>query len=172
MKKHVKKRFLEKYNGKKYGWYLMARDFVLTLLGVFLVFSLFVGVSQVNGGSMEPTLSNGDAVFFTRLNFSYNRGDVVFARMPSGSNYVKRIVAVAGDVVDLKDGVLYVNGAAEDAAYLQGQTLPQQGIVEYPFTVAPGRYFLVGDNRTVSVDSRSFGSLPESSLKGKLLFVD
>ena len=98
--------------------------------------------------------------------------DVVFAKMPSGSNYVKRIVALPGDVVDLRDGVLYVNGAAEERVHHIGDTLPQDGIVEYPYTVPEDCYFMVGDNREGSIDSRSFGALPTASIKGKLLFVN
>ena len=170
MKKRVRKRFLSKYDGKKYGWFLMARDFVLMLAGVSLLFSLLVGVSRVEGASMEPTLQNGRVVFFTRVNGSYSRGDVVYARMPSGRNYVKRVVALAGDVVELRDGVLYVNGAAEETSGF-GQTLPQTGIVEYPYTVGEDMVFLLGDNREGSVDSRSFGALPEASIRGKIIGI-
>lgn len=172
MKKRSKKRFLAKYDGMKYAWFMMARDFVLMLIGAFLVFSLFVGVSKVNGRSMAPTLVDGDVVFFTRVNFRYEKGDVVFAKMPSGSNYVKRIHAVEGDVVDLRDGVLYVNGEPEPEGTHLGLTMSQKGIVEYPYTVEPGKYFLLGDNRPVSEDSRSFGALPKSSIRGKLLLTD
>lgn len=171
MKNRSKKRWLKKYDGKKLGWLLQARDFVLILAGLFLVFSLFVGVSRVSGHSMDPTLGDGQTVFFTRIHFSYDYDQVVFAKMPSGSNYVKRIVAIPGDVVDLREGVLYVNGQAEARIHHIGETLPQEGIVEYPYTVPEGSYFLVGDNREGSIDSRSFGALPTASIKGRLLFV-
>lgn len=171
MKKRSKKRWLKKYDGKKLGWLLQTRDFVLILAAMFLVFTLLVGVSRVSGHSMEPTLGDGQTVFFTRIHFSYDRDEVVFAKMPSGSNYVKRIVAVPGDVVDLRDGVLYVNGVAEERLHHTGETLPQDGIVEYPYTVPEDCWFLVGDNREGSIDSRSFGALPTSSIKGKLIFV-
>ena len=170
MKKRSKKRWLRKYDGKKYGWFLQARDFALMLIGLFVAFSLFVGVSRVSGQSMEPTLHSGEPVFFTRINFSYQRDEVVFAKMPSGSNYVKRIVAIPGDTVDIRDGVLYVNGAPEQRLHHIGDTLPEEGIVEYPYVVPEGCWFLVGDNREGSIDSRSFGALPTASIKGKLIF--
>lgn len=94
MKKRSKKRLLKKYDGKKLGWLLQAKEFVLILTALFLVFSMLVGVSRVSGHSMDPTLSNGQPVFFLRVHIPYERDDVVFAKMPSGSNYVKRIVAV------------------------------------------------------------------------------
>ena len=147
----------------------MCRDFVLMLAGVSLLFSLLVGVSRVDGTSMAPTLRDGQPVFFTRVNLRYSRGDVVYARMPSGSNYVKRIVALEGDVVDLRDGTLYINGAPEDNPHAHGTTQPQEGIVEYPYTLGEDMVFLVGDNREGSVDSRSFGALPTGSIRGKLI---
>lgn len=171
MKKRSKKRWLRKYDGKKYGWFLTVRDFALTLLAVFLLFSLFVGVSRVNGNSMNPTLENGDVVFFFRVSRDFTRGDVVFARMPSGSNYVKRIVAVEGDVVDVRDGVLYINGEREPAGNYLLPTEADDGIVTYPYLVGPDMYFLVGDNRPGSQDSRHFGALPQSSIRGRLLLV-
>ena len=77
---------------------------------------------------------------------------------------------VPGDVVDLRDGVLYVNDQPEAGTYFQGETRESDGIVQYPYRVEEGKYFLVGDNREVSQDSRAFGALPKSSIKGKLLF--
>ena len=169
MKKRARKRFLSKYDGKKYGWFLMCRDFLLMLAGVALLFSLLVGVSRVDGISMAPTLRDGQPVFFTRVNLGYRLGDVVYARMPSGSNYVKRVVALEGDVVELRDGTLYVNGVPEDNPHAHGLTKPQDGIVVYPYTVGEDMVFLLGDNREGSVDSRSFGALPLSSIRGKLI---
>ena len=169
MKRRARKRFLSKYDGKKYGWFLMCRDFVLMLAGVSLLFSLLVGVSRVDGTSMAPTLRDGQPVFFTRVNLRYSRGDVVYARMPSGENYVKRIVALEGDVVELRDGTLYINGVPVDNPHAHGTTQPQEGIVEYACTVGEDMAFLVGDNREGSVDSRTFGALPFSSIRGKLI---
>ena len=144
MKKRSKKRWLRKYDGKKYGWFLQARDLAIALIAMFLLFNVFVGVSKVSGNSMHPTLRNGQDVFFTRINFSYDRDQVVFARMPAGTNYVKRIVAIPGDVVDIRDGILYVNGEPEQTTKAVGTTLPEEGIVEYPYTVPEDCWFLVG----------------------------
>lgn len=161
---------MHKYDGLKYGWFLLAKEFLLALLALFILFNILIGVSKVTGQSMEPTLHEGEVVFFTRFNFSYERGDVVMARMPSGEFYVKRIIAVEGDILELRDGQLYVNGEPEATEEAVGLTQEEEGIVTYPYTVEAGKYFLVGDNREHSTDSRSFGALPESSIRGKLLF--
>lgn len=171
MRKQAGRRFLGRFDGKKYGWLLLARDFALMLAGVALFFTLLLGVSRVDGSSMEPTLRDGQPVLYSRVCFRFNRGDVVCVRMPSGENYVKRIAALEGDVVDLRDGVLYINGAAEDNPNAQGANRPQAGIVSYPYTVGEDMVFLLGDNRESSQDSRAFGAMPLSSIRGKILIL-
>lgn len=168
--KKPRERLLKKYDGKKYGWFLLAKEFVIALVLLAVVFNLLIGVSRVTGQSMEPTLRQGQVVLFTRFPLSLQRGDVVMARMPSGEFYVKRILALPGDVVELKAGTLYVNGQPSQIG--RGQTWEEEGIVTYPYTVEAEKYFLVGDNREHSTDSRGFGALPRGSIRGKLLFVE
>ena len=166
--KKPRKRFLKKYDGKKYGWFLLAKEFVIALLVLTVVFNVLVGVSRVTGQSMEPTLTEGQIVFFLRFPMDYQRGDVVMAQMPSGEYYVKRIAALPGDVVELEGGTLFING--EPLPHDQGQIQPEEGIVAYPYRVEEGKYFVLGDNSAHSTDSRSFGALPRSSIRGRLLF--
>ena len=71
-------------------------------------------------------------------------------KLTSGEYYVKRAVALAGDVVELADGVLYVNGQPEAGDYVHGQTFPEDGSVTYPYTVDENCVFVVGDNRGIS----------------------
>lgn len=169
MEKKKYHRFLGKYDGYKYSWFRGAKEFAVILLAVIIIFNVFVGVSRIDGNSMEPTLKNGDVVFFLRVGSDYKDGDVVFARMPSGEYYVKRVIATGGEVVDLVEGTLYVNGVAEERDCIMGVTEKQNGIVTYPYTVEENNYFMVGDNREGSMDSRTFGALPENSIKGKLI---
>ena len=68
--KKPKKRFLSRFDGYKYGWFKSAREFVIALALVFLAFNLLVGITTVSGRSMEPTLQDGNVVFFYRMNFS------------------------------------------------------------------------------------------------------
>lgn len=102
-----------KFDGYKLGMLHDAKKIVLMAAATLLVLSLIFGVSQVDGVSMLDTLRSGELVFYTRVNpFGFNKGDIISIRLPSGEFYIKRIVATAGDIVDLKDGVLYINGAA------------------------------------------------------------
>lgn len=83
---------------------------------------------------------------------------------------MKRVIAVGGDTIELKDGGVYVNGSLLQEPYIQGETLEQEGRVEYPLTLEEGQIFVMGDNREVSTDSRSFGVVGKRQIKGKLLF--
>lgn len=163
------KRVLKKYDGLKYGWLKDTKKFIVLLLIVFLVFRLIIGISFVKGDSMEPTLHSGELVLYTRLYSNYKRGDVVSVRIPSGEYYVKRVIGIPGDTIEIKDGQVYLNGKLQKEAYIQGETFEQEGVVRYPLTVQEGQIFVMGDNREISMDSRSFGVVGGRQIKGKLL---
>ena len=78
--------------------------------------------------------------------------------------------AVGGDVVDLRDGIIYVNGKALDDPWATGETRAETGAVIYPYQVRPGNVFVLGDNREASMDSRAFGEVNLRQIKGKILF--
>lgn len=165
----------QKYNGKRSIDAKKHKLFhlVIEIMGVFVVLvvilNFMIGISTVNGNSMYPGLREGQIVFYLRLGTHYERGDVVWVKMPSGDRYVKRIVALEGDEVSVKGGKLYVNGELEAEDYVNGETKEMDGIVEYPYKVEPGKVFVIGDNREHSVDSRVFGAVVKSQIKGKLL---
>lgn len=166
-----KRRFLKKYDGLKYGWLKDTKKFLLLLVILFIVFHNVIGFSFVKGGSMEPTLLEGDIVLYTRINSQYHRGDVVSVRIPSGEYYVKRIIAMEGDVVDLRNGNIYLNDELLPEPYLQGAlTSEKEGMVKYPYTLEEGQIFVVGDNRAESMDSRSFGAIGIRQIRGRIWF--
>ncbi len=118
---------------------------------------------------MYPTLEDGDVVMYVRVVNEYEPGDIVSLRVPSGDFYVKRVVAVGGDVVDLKDGNVYVNNEPLDEEWANGDTMKETGVVIYPYYVREGNVFVLGDNRTVSMDSRAFGEVNIRQIKGKIV---
>ena len=122
---------------------------------------------------MVPTLNNKQVVLYWRLGNNYTRGDVVAIKMPSGDKYVKRIIGVQGDVIDIKDGFVYLNGKKLNESFVKdgdGSTKPENKRIKYPHKVEAGSYWVMGDNRYESVDSRQFGSVIKDDIKGKLLF--
>lgn len=165
----MKKRILGRYDGRKRSWFRQFKEFLVILLAVVLLFQLVVGVFYVKGDSMYPTLHNGELALYVRIVPCYERGDIAAVRLPSGEKYVKRIVAVEGDVVDFADGRLLINGETQEEPYAYGFTAPVGTTIRYPYTVAPGHYFVLGDNRENSMDSRVFGAVLKSELKGKLI---
>lgn len=166
-----KRRFLKKYDGLKYDWLKEGKKFLLLLVILFIVFHSIIGFAFVKGGSMEPTLEEGDIVLYTRITPQYHRGDVVSVRIPSGEYYVKRIIAVEGDVVDIRDGSVYVNDELLSEPYINGtETTEKDGMVRYPYTLQEGQIFVMGDNREKSQDSRSFGAVGIRQIRGRIRF--
>jgi len=166
----AKKDVLEKYNSKKRGWLHDAIFFVAALVIVIIVFRYFVGVSFVSGDSMEFNLKDGDCVIYLRQATDFERGDIVSVWVPSGNYYIKRVVAVAGDVIDIHDGDIYVNDEKMNEAYVTGQTNKQLRAVLYPYTVREGNVFVLGDNREKSMDSRTFGEVSGIQIRGKIVY--
>lgn len=162
-------RFLGKYDGLKYGWLMDTRKFIVLFIAVFLIFRFLIGFSFVKGDSMLPTLKSGELVMYLRVGSEYQAGDIVSVRVPQGEYYVKRVIATAGDTIEIKDGKVYLNDELLDETYIQGETLSQEGAVRYPLTLKEDQIFVMGDNRDVSMDSRSFGVVGSRQIKGKIL---
>lgn len=145
-------------------------EFAILIIIIFVVFRLIVGMSPVEGDSMYPTLHDKDTVFYNKLTKDYVRGDIVAIEMPGGDMYVKRIIGVVGDTVNLNDGKVYVNGKEVKEPWAYGETKSTEGGLVYPVTVKEGQVFVLGDNREVSDDSRMFGPVNIEDTQGKLLW--
>ena len=154
----------------------LRRNIFFALLGVFAVavlLSLYVfPVFRIYGESMAPTLNEGDIVVATKP-ASYQTGDLVVF---SSNNKIltKRVIAGPGDWVDIDaDGNVRVNGQVLDEPYLpDGAKSKGQCDITLPYQVPESHYFVMGDRRSVSVDSRltQIGSIPEDQILGKLSF--
>ncbi len=168
MRRTKHQRVLEKYNGLKRGWLHDSIFFIVLFVVIFCVFRFCIGIATVGGDSMNPTLTDGEMVIYNRMVRQYQPGDIISMRVPSGDYYVKRVIATGGDVVDLRDGVVYVNGSAVDPDYGYGVTEEETGAVIYPYTVREGNVFVMGDNRMSSMDSRTFGEVNLRQIRGRL----
>lgn len=164
------KRVLRKYDGKKHGWFKFALTVAAVVIATLIVFNVFIGVSRVSGQSMEPALSDRQIVFYSRISDTYERGDIVSIKMPSGEKYVKRVIAVEGDSVNIRDGKVFVNGRISEEDHVNGVTEKGNYDIVYPYTVKKNTVFVLGDNRENSVDSRTFGPVVTTSISGKLIF--
>jgi signal peptidase I len=142
----------------------------VVLLVLWAIFTFVFGIRQVSGETMYPRLRDGDLILYYRLEQDYQIGDVVTFRLKDSTFYC-RIVAQGGDVVEVTDdGQLIVNGNTQQEEIFY-ETMPQNGDVTYPCTVEEGSYFVLCDFRTVGFDSRTYGTIPQSDLDGKVITV-
>lgn len=145
---------------------------------VALLVRLLFFVAIVEGTSMKPTLHNGEEVMVLRTK-KIHRFDVVLATDQAGLVYVKRVIGLPGDNIRYHNEKLYVNGrvVAEDFLYKRlDLNKHQRYTADFPadYTskgvhVPRGTYFLVGDNRPISRDSRTFGVIPKKQIKGRVV---
>lgn len=150
--------------------------FYICLLFMLLAFLSVFQPVRVEGSSMENTLFNGDLLLMKRdwLVEQYVQGDVVVASKDSfrnGELIIKRIIAIEGQVVDIDNdtGTVFVDGIALDETYVSSFTYANGEIV-FPITVADNCYFVLGDNRDDSLDSRycAVGQILSSEIKGRI----
>ena len=148
------------------------RAFAFAGVAVLRVTTLIAMPIRVEGSSMEGTLHNNEYTVVTRFEYLLGdpaRFDVVICHYPDrgGTRFVKRIVGVPGDTVALVNGVLYVNGEAIEEAYIEHRSRDNMPEI----TVAEGSYFVLGDNRPNSNDSRFVGQLTRDQILGKVRLV-
>jgi signal peptidase I len=177
----------------------IAREFleaIVLALVVFLVIQTSVQNFKVEGSSMQPTLEGGQYLLVNKLvylrldedrlarmlplwstnsggqSFAVHpprRGEVIvfhFPRDPS-RDFVKRVIGVPGDTVEIRNGIVLVNGAVLDEPYLTSRDNSSMRLA----TIGPREYFVLGDNRRGSNDSRNWGTVPEDNILGRVWII-
>jgi len=155
-------------------------DFLETIivsLAIFVVLYVYaIQPHQVRGLSMYPTFDTGEYLLTNKLKYRFSdpkAGDIIVFKAPGSTNqdYIKRIVGVPGDTIKVKAGDLYINGMElDETEYLDETilTLAENYLKEgMEITVPDDSYFVAGDNRPHSSDSRDFGTIPKDDIIGK-----
>ncbi|AYW50581.1 signal peptidase I [Tetragenococcus halophilus] len=169
-----KERFFEWF------WLIIKYSFAAGLLA-FLIRGFLLIPMPVQGSSMEDTVSQGDMVLVERLS-SVKRFDVVVFNLPDGSTYVKRVIGLPGESVSYKDDQLYINDKKvaepflEDNLHSDDESAPYTHDFDFEELMGVKKlgkdsYFVIGDNRRLSKDSRSFGAISEDEILGTAHFV-
>lgn len=156
---------------------------IFTILIVIGIRTFILGTVGVKGSSMEPNFYHGDFVVVNKLAYYVGhpkKNDIAICRVDSGSsqeNLIKRVIGLPGDKIELvenKDNYdleyfLYINGELQEEPYIK-EMMQQPGDIEYPYVVPENCYFVMGDNRNASTDSRakSIGAIENKNMIGKV----
>ncbi|MBQ2879320.1 MAG: signal peptidase I [Anaerotignum sp.] len=156
---------------------------LVLLVVLVVVLRNVMGTVLVKGSSMEPNFNHGDLVFINKLSTSVGSpdyGDVVICKLDEGAGYeniIKRVIGLPGDEIEILESdddeevfELYVNGEYIEEPFL-GEPMMTEGNIDYPFEVPENSYFVMGDNRNESLDSRreSVGAIHKDDLMGKVV---
>ena len=141
------------------------------VLVVYVLLFHVVGLTMMPNGDMYPRLDAGDLLLYYRLEKNAKAQDIVVISR-EGQQYVCRVVACAGDIVDVTDDQgLIVNGNAVIESNIFHQTRPYEGRVTYPVKLEAGEYFVMADLRNGGMDSRYFGPVTEDEIKGVVITI-
>jgi signal peptidase I len=150
------------------------RDLLLAICFAVVIIVFLYQPVKVEGTSMAPLISDQERIFINKLVYKFepiSRGDVVVFWYPSDrtKSFIKRVVGLPGEAVEIRQGRVYVNGQVLDEPYILPAYLDANS---YPaFRVPPHEYFVMGDHRDSSNDSRMFGPVPAEYIYGKAVFA-
>lgn len=153
---------------------LWLRDMVISLLASFFIITFLYQPVKVEGTSMLPRLEDQDRLFINKFVYHFekiSRGDVVvfyYPRDPEKS-YIKRVIALPGDKLRVDDGEVYVNGSHIPEPYVPERFRDARSVDEQ--VIPRGEYFVMGDHRSISSDSRDFGPVDRELIYGKAAFI-
>lgn len=153
-----------------FGWIL----YIVIIIGLTFLIITYIGQrTRVSGSSMETTLSDGDNLIVDKISFRFrepNRYEIIVFPFQHAENtyYIKRIIGLPGETIQVVDGYVYIDGELLDEHY-GNEVMDESGIAQDPITLGDDEYFVLGDNRNHSSDSRdpSVGVLKRENLMGR-----
>jgi len=151
----------------------LTKGIIIFLIIVALIHFFIATVFKVEGKSMEPNFHQDQYMLINKLSYIAAkpiRGDVVILKFPGDpekTKYIKRIIGLPGEKVAIKDGLIYINDKKLREIYIANDIITEP---EMELTLASDEYFVVGDNRPNSSDSRIWGPAPKKFLIGKAIF--
>jgi signal peptidase I len=150
----------------------LLHDLAIAVIVCVLLITYVVQAFKVQGTSMSPELADGERILVNKFIYyvdDIERGDVVVFWYPEDPDlsFIKRVIALPGETVEIRSGDVYVNGRLLDEPYVSDANADRRSFP--PQEIRPGHYFVLGDNRRGSNDSRSWGLVPERYIYGKAI---
>jgi len=170
MAKELKKT-KNKSTGREY-----AESIIIAVIAAFLIRGFVVQAFKIPSGSMIPTLKIGDHILVNKFIFWFekpHRGDIIVFKYPrdESKDFIKRVVGLPGEWVEMKGTTVYINGKPLDEPYARYDPNIRNRVDFGPVFVTPGHLFMMGDNRDNSMDSRYWGLLDIKKIKGKAFLI-
>jgi signal peptidase I len=154
-----------------WAWFRDLLETLVLAVIIFLVVNTFTGRYEVQSISMEPTLHEGQYLIVSKVAYWFHgpeRGDIIVLDPPNGRSeipYIKRVIGLPGDKVEVRDGRVWINGIALNEPYISGPPTYVESSV-----LGADEYLVLGDNRNNSSDSHIWGVLPGENIIGKAIF--
>jgi signal peptidase I len=152
------------------------RDLILSVIVALVIILFLYQPVKVEGTSMMPALADQERVFINKFGYRFGishvqRGDTVVFWYPGdpSKSYIKRVIGLPGDTVELRQGDVLVNGRKIEEPYVPAEFRDRSSLS--PVSVPDGMYFVMGDHRSSSNDSRNWGPVPAGAIYGKAVFV-
>lgn len=167
------------FSGKVGGYFIEFFETIVVFGAIFASIYLFVAqFHKVQGNSMVPTLHTGDYLITEKVSYRFRNpksGEIIVLKNPrdESQDFIKRIIAVPGDTIRIFNNTLYINSQPVGESYLPPDTITRSGafLTEgATITVAPNQYFVFGDNREHSSDSREWGPVTKEEIIGRAFF--
>lgn len=142
---------------------------ILVIIAILIIKACILDIARVQGDSMNPTLKNNNLLLYSKINNNYSRFDIIIIKIDS-KYYIKRVIGLPGEVIEYKNNKLIVNEKIVKDPFNTTKTNDFSLNQICPYDVIPqGKYLVLGDNRENSYDSRNYGLVDISTIKGKIL---
>lgn len=140
----------------------------IVIILIVILFLFVFGIHRCSDNMMDPAFKDGDLAIYYRIQKEYYPSDAVVLKK-NDEKQIRRIVAKAGDVVDITEDGLKVNGYLQQENKIYSETLPYVDGITFPITLGQDEYFVLGDNRTNAKDSRIYGVVKQDEIEGVVI---
>jgi signal peptidase I len=165
----------QKSKFKRFLKYIILDIAIAAVISIFLI-TFVASAYKIEGNSMQTILNDQERIIISKLavrNGNINRYDIVVLRKPDqpSKSIIKRVIGLPGEIIEIREGDVYINGNQLSEAYLKKEKdIIFRSMNMKPLLIQKGHFFVIGDNRAISQDSRVFGPVPENYIYGKTIF--